>query len=217
MYFGTQSTFMVSEKEASLETLKDIRNIMERSARFLSLSGWSGVWAGAVALAGAAIAKKWLDLPYDMDAVDDYMLVALRFVGLALVIFFVALAGAFYFTWRKTRAQGGKIWNSASRRMMLHMAIPLLAGGVFSAAFIYYGHEMYITATCLIFYGLALINGSTYTVTDIKFMGVLEIALGCLSLFIPGYGLLFWTIGFGILHILYGIIMWNKYDRKITG
>lgn len=208
---------MTSNQEASLETLKDIRNIMERSARFLSLSGWSGVWAGIVALAGAAIAKRWLlDIPYDMDAEDNYMLIVVRFVGLALCIFAVALAGAVYFTWQKTRKQGGTIWNSASKRMILHMALPLLAGGVFSAAFIYNGHEMYITATCLILYGLALINGSTYTVSDIKFMGILEIVLGCISLFMPGYELLFWTIGFGILHIFYGIIMWNKYDRRAT-
>ncbi|RYD56518.1 MAG: hypothetical protein EOP56_12550 [Sphingobacteriales bacterium] len=208
---------MISEKEASLETLKDIRNIMERSARFLSLSGWSGVWAGAVALAGAAIASSWItNLPYDVDAEDSYTLAMMKFVVLAIGVFVVALIGAFYFTWRKTRAQGGNLWNSASKRMMLHMAIPLLAGGFFSAMFLYNGHDMYIAPACLMFYGLALINGSTYTVTDIKYMGLLEIGLGCISLFWLGYGLLFWTIGFGILHILYGIIMWNKYDRKTT-
>ena len=216
----------MESKYESYEALKDIKDIMERSARFISLSGWSGIWAGVVGLIGAYIAHTWLaELPagyYHMlrnapDSgmpSDEYSAIATRFMILALVVLVVALAGGIYFTWRKTTRKGQSIWNAAGKRMMVHMAVPLMAGGLFSLIFMQNGHEMYIAPACLIFYGLALINGSKFTISDIKYLGYLELITGCLSLFIPGYGLTFWAIGFGGLHIVYGTIMWNKYDKN---
>ena len=92
----------------------------------------------------------------------------------------------------------------------------MLAGAIFAFKFLFDEQVSYVAPTCLAFYGLALINGSKYTLSDIKYLGLLEVALGCICLFIPGYGLLFWAIGFGALHVLYGIIMWNKYDKHIS-
>lgn len=212
----------------SLQALRDIRDIMQRSAKFISLSGWSGVWAGCTALAGSLVAYNWLnDLPVGYhrttDAAagfqvsDEYTGIAARFILLAIVVLVIALAGGFYFTWRKARRQNGTLWNSASRRMIAETSIPLIAGGIFVLNFIFMHHGVYIAATCLTFYGLALINGSKYTLSDIKYLGLCEVALGCISLFMPGYGLLFWAIGFGVLHILYGIFMWNKYEKNTTG
>ncbi len=214
-------------QEDSLKTLQDIRSIMERSARFISLSGWSGVWAGCVALAGSLVARSWLkDLPgayyspYRTAPAsvpdEDYNSIVLRFVLLAIGVLIVALIGGYYFTWRKTRLLGSKLWNNASRRMVIQIAIPLAAGGLFALNFLHDRHEAYVAPTCLVFYGLALINGSKYTLSDIQYLGLLEMALGCISLFFPGYGLTFWAIGFGALHILYGIIVWNKYDKQIS-
>lgn len=217
---------MQQEQEASLSALRDIRSMMEKSARFISLSGWSGVWAGAVALGGSWVARLWLHKlpaayysPYRSapgSVTDgDYNAIVLKFVLLAMCVFTVALAGAYYFTWRKTRVQGVKIWNSASRRMITEMAIPLATGGVFALYFLYARHESYITPACLAFYGLALINGSKYTLSDIRYLGLCMLLLGCISLFMPGHGLMFWATGFGGLHIIYGIIMWNRYDKTL--
>jgi hypothetical protein len=218
---------MYQEQEASIKTLQDIRSMMEKSARFISLSSWSGVWAGSVAIVGSLIAKSWLSNiptsyynPYrnapDEITDDAYYAIVSKFVVLAVVVFLVALLGAYFFTWRKAKLQGGKIWNIASKRMLTEMAIPLAAGGVFSLHFLYSGHEGYIAPACLAFYGLALINGSKYTLSDIKYLGLCTLVLGCINLFVPGYGLTFWAIGFGVLHILYGIIMWNKYDKRFS-
>ncbi|MGN6476559.1 MAG: hypothetical protein ACTHKV_04995 [Flavipsychrobacter sp.] len=201
------------EHEASLKTLQDIRSIMDRSARFISLSGWSGIWAGITGLAGSYMAYLWLQQAPEMDIINRDQLIT-RFVLLALVVLFVALAGGIYFTWRKTRKDGGQLWNNASKRMVAQMMIPLMAGGIFAFSFLRDGHEVYIAPICLAFYGLALINGSKYTLSDIRYLGLCEVTLGCISLFLPGYGLMLWAIGFGILHILYGIIMWNKYDKN---
>ncbi|HTN47718.1 MAG TPA: hypothetical protein VL098_15320 [Flavipsychrobacter sp.] len=209
--------------ENSLQTLHEIRSIMERSARFLSLSGWSGVWAGGTALVGACIAHGWLrsdaaGYTYQpaplSETVNPYTEPDfLRLLLLAAVVFAVALVGGFYFTWKKVKAQGGTLWNNASRSMLRSIAIPMICGGIFSLAFVRYGDAKYVAPACLVFYGLALYNGSKYTLTDIRYLGMLEIALGCINLFFPGYGLWFWACGFGVLHILYGIMMWNKYDK----
>lgn len=216
---------MDKETELSVKTLQDIKAIMERSARFITLSGWSGIWAGAVGLAGAAIAYTWLaglpegyttgyrQVQAGLFSMGEYSPLTFRFIILALVVLLVALAGGYYFTWKKTRANGHKVWNSASKRMLGHMAIPLIAGGFFSLFFLNNGHEMYIAPACLVFYGLALINGSKYTISDIRYLGFSELGLGLINMMLPGYGLICWAIGFGVLHILYGIIMWNKYDN----
>lgn len=207
-------------KEASLETLQEIRNFMDRSARFVSLSGMSGIWAGLCALAGSYLAYGMLNHPdgryvgtqgQGTNAYFDSFTVHLMLLGLG--VFLVAFAGAFFFTRRKARSLGHTLWSNASRQMLLSGFFPMLVGGIFSVTFIYYGCPMFVAPACLTFYGLAVISGSRHTLSDIRYLGMLEVALGCTCLFFPGYGLLFWAVGFGILHIVYGAIMWNKYDK----
>ncbi len=205
------------EKAQSLQAIRDIRNIMERSARFLSLSGWSGIWAGCTGLAGAFFAwqklhNHTLETGYDPHSI---YLPELRneFILIAVLTLIIALAGGYIFTLRKVKKQGVSLWNAASRNLLLHLAIPLAAGGIFVLGMIWHNDWAYIAPSCLIFYGLALINASKYTLSGILYLGLLEIMLGCINLFLLRYGLLFWSVGFGVLHILYGIIMWVKYDK----
>jgi hypothetical protein len=219
--------YMHQEDTANpIKTLQDIHSMMERSARFLSLSGWSGVWAGCTALVGATIAWLWLQQApegyfYEYSSSipigqtnDDYRAYVFRFAMLAMAVLIVALAGGLFFTMRKARKAGATLWSPASRRMVFELAVPLAIGGIFAFVFLYRGLEAYIPAICLVFYGLALMNGSKHTLSDIRYLGFFEISLGVICLFLQGYGLLLWTLGFGVLHILYGIIMWNKYDRQ---
>lgn len=207
--------------EHSLETLKEIRSMMERSARFLSLSGWSGIWAGCVGLLGACIAHFLLkDYNYDSEVADilNHDLyysprIVYQLIILAIAVFVIALIGGYYFTYRKNKKAGVSIWNSASKKMIINLGIPFAAGAIFVLALVLNGDWKYVSSCCLLFYGLSLINGSKYTVSDIKYLGVLEVVLGCIGLFIsPGYGLYLWAFGFGVLHIVYGVIMWRKYD-----
>ncbi|MBL7718719.1 MAG: hypothetical protein JNL72_07780 [Flavipsychrobacter sp.] len=199
------------DKQSSLETLREIHTIMDRSARFISLSGWSGVWAGAAALAGAAVAYGWITEGAGYTA-TNYQ----PYVWLALGVLAVALVGGYFFTARKAKADGRPMWNNATRQLVLQMAIPLAAGGLFSLVFLAKNDVEYVAPACLVFYGLALINGSKYTLSDIKYLGVLQVFLGATNLLMPGWGLYFWATGFGGLHILYGIFMWNKYDNRRT-
>jgi hypothetical protein len=202
------------------ETLKDIKQMMERSSRFISLSGLSGVAAGAVALAGVWAAFRILKSYYGsynsrgFFSGDDFSGLKIRLLGLAAVVFAAAFASSFYFTWRRAKKQGVSLWGPVSKRLFWNMSVPLIAGALFILAMLRYDDWRYVSSASLIFYGLALLNASKYTLTDIRYLGYCEIILGLVNMFYIGSGLYFWAAGFGVLHIVYGIVMWNKYERN---
>lgn len=202
---------MTHHKEESLQVLADIKSIMDRSSRVLSLSGWSGIWAGLVALAATGIAyRKSADVP-DGQVLKNFLY---ELVLLALLTLIVAVAGAFYFSYRKNKKQGQVTFNAAARKMIISMCIPMLAGGWMCAAFILNEDFIYVIPVMLITYGLTLINSSKYTISDIRWLGLFEVLTGCIAFLKPEWQLYFWAFGFGVLHIIYGFIMWNKYDRR---
>jgi len=210
-----------SRANESLEALQDIKRMMERSSRFISLSGLSGVSAGICALAGAYIAHIWIEQYYGSGGVvsrHGYMLEDAHSLKWKLIILAGAVLGAAlltstFFTWRKARRSNLPIWDLTSKKLAMNMAIPLLAGGFFVLGLLDHSDWDYVAPSCLVFYGLALVNASKYTLSDIRYLGLLEIALGCINMFYGHLGLYFWTAGFGLLHIVYGLIMWWKYEK----
>lgn len=197
------------------EDLSHIRSMMERSSRFISLSGLSGVFAGLSALVGGLYAYQLFEVnkvSY-MDGFTYHQNV--NFVSelffIAIIVLFSALTFGIFFTIRKSRKYNLPIWTTATKKMLFNLAIPLIVGGVFCFALVCYNIYFLIAPSMLLFYGLALINAEKYTFSDIKYLGFCQLFLGCFSLFYVGYGLIFWIIGFGVLHILYGLVMFKKY------
>jgi hypothetical protein len=210
-----------NQQQDTLQEVKDIRRMMERSSRFISLSGLSGVAAGIFALVAAGIARYSIFdnyyTAYDhRGRFDDSSFAALkiRLMGLAAAVFAAAFLSALYFTWRKSNKQGVSLWNHTSRRLLWNMVIPLVAGGLFILGMLQYDDWRFVAPACLIFYGLALVNASKYTLTDIRYLGYCEIIAGVINMQWIGYGLYFWALGFGVLHIIYGVVMWWKYERS---
>jgi len=207
------------DKQEHLEALSEIRTMMERSSRFISLSGLSGVFAGVFALAGAAIAYFKI---MELQNSDSYPGRGLFEVDLKFYLFFFAdalcvlaaslLTGALL-TMRKARKKGQPVWDNTARRLLINLFIPLAAGGIFCLVLMYHRLFGLLAPATLLFYGLALLNASKYTLHDIRALGICQIVLGLLaSVFLP-YGLFFWALGFGILHIVYGTVMYYKYER----
>jgi len=197
------------------DDLAHIRSMMERSSRFLSLSGLSGVGAGIVGLVTGFIVM-YLTNDYFVDynlyqpkVYQPEMLYTLIVLGASALL--LAVFCGCYFTVLKSKKLGLQIWTATTKKILVQLAIPLAVGGMFVLALLQYNLYGLIAGTTLIFYGLALVNAEKYTYSDIKYLGFLEIILGCLSLFFIGKGLFFWTIGFGVLHIVYGIILYRKY------
>ena len=213
---------MTSDQQNQLDHLAAIRTMMERSSRFISLSGLAGVFAGSFALLGAAVAYWKLDslgidpLNYlSGNAGAIFSKENIIFLGLdAILVLVLSLLAGIYFTTRKARKSGHEIWNRMVFRMLANLAIPLITGALFCLVLYHYQEYRLIAPCTLIFYGLALINAGKYTLIEIKYLGLSEIILGLVACFLPGMGLLFWSIGFGILHIFYGTMMHFRYDRQ---
>ena len=205
-----------------LSQLTEIRAIMERSSRFLSLSGLSGVGAGLVALAGAAVAHFYLQSHYPtgylylLDGSRAERLAALPFLLLlpsSIVRAAVLVAG--YFTRRRMQQQGSRqpLWNSLTRRLLVALALPLVAGGLFCLR-LYLGADAgLVVPGLLLFYGLALLNASKYTFTEIRWLGLTQMVLGLVAMLNPAGGIVFFGLGFGLGHIGYGLLMYARYER----
>lgn len=219
--FVSQSTFNMEISQKPIEQLTEIRNMMERSSRFISLSGLSGVAAGIIALAGAGIAFVYLDydhghlstVSYLSDKIYSGFNDSLKFIILdALIVLILAFAAAIFFTSRKARKKGLKVWDNTARRMVINLMIPLASGGIFCLILIYHHLVFLLAPATLLFYGLALLNASKYTYHEIRVLGISEIILGLMASWLIGYGLLFWAIGFGVMHIFYGLMMYFRYE-----
>jgi hypothetical protein len=216
----------MESKNEHLESLKEIRAIMEKSSQFLSLSGLSGVFIGLVAIMGAfSIYLFKYDFffgrYYDGGVfVNEQLLSGKEYIDflvfssiIGIIVLVLAITFGIIFTARNARIKGLPLWSSSARRMLINLFIPLIAGGLFCIALLYHRLIYLIAPATLIFYGLALVNAGKYTLKDIRYLGIIEIALGILATFMVGYGLIFWSLGFGVLHIAYGLTMYWKYER----
>lgn len=204
------------EKEKYLTDLKDIKDIMERSSRFISLSGFAGVFAGIFALAASYLAYVTVYnnqnyLAYRTAYITNSTLSTLLLIaGLTLVL---SIGSGIFFTTRRAKKMNQPLWNNQTKRLLINLAIPLVTGGLFSFILLIKGFIGLVAPITLLFYGLALVNASKYTLSEIRSLGMLEIVLGLISSYYIGYGLLFWAMGFGLLHIVYGILMHLKYEK----
>ena len=197
------------------EDLNHIRNMMEKSSRFISLSGLSGVFAGIIALLGAM----YVYFVFQREGINYFdgkrnvftsdLVVELTII--ATIVLISAISVGYIFTARESKKKNQKIWDSLTKRLLFSFAVPLVTGGFFCLILLYHHLFVLVAPSTLIFYGLGLVNAEKYTLSDVKYLGFLQIVLGLLSCLFLGWGLVFWTIGFGVLHIVYGLVMHRKY------
>jgi predicted lysophospholipase L1 biosynthesis ABC-type transport system permease subunit len=206
-----------TQQQYAARQLTEIRALMESSSRFLSLSGLSGILVGLIALAGAAAAWFYSGAqfysPVSFPLVWNDPLTIFLFAD-GMIVLSLALSVCVVFTIRKSKRSGYSLRNMAAKHFLVNLLVPLAAGGVFSIYLAWAGLSALIAPVTLIFYGLALINAGKYTLSEIRFLGFIQTALGLIACFFSGYGLFFWAFGFGFLHIFYGVLMHYRYDSK---
>ena len=201
-------------KEKYIEDLKDIKEMMNRSSRFISLSGMSGICAGVFSLIGAYLAYKTIYsgqdyFQYRWANLTIHNLLTLIAIGAGVVL--LSITSGIYFTTKKARRLNQKLWDEHTKKYLINLSIPLVSGGILCFILLLKGYGGLIAPLTLIFYGLALVNGSHFTLRETRSLGIMEILLGLLATYFIGYGLAFWAIGFGVLHIIYGALMHFKY------
>lgn len=206
------------------EDIRLIRDMMEKSSKFISLSGFSGIFAGIVAILGASFAYYYFSQQnislmnisnaqnLFSDSFSSNDLLVLTIDAFAMIIISIGLA--LYFSGRKAKKLKQKLFNNLTKRIIYNLAIPLLTGGLICIFFLWKGSLGLTLACTLVFYGLALVNVSKYTLDTLHYLGLTEVVLGLLSFLFIEYSFMFWVLGFGICHILYGGIMYYKYDRN---
>jgi len=203
-----------------LETLKEIKNLILRSSRFVSLSGMAGITAGTAAILGAVFISIYFHVGF-FEQVPGIMLqskerLSFDVTGLFIIlisVFILALILTIYFSSRNAKRKNIIFWDSMAKRVFVNFFIFLFTGGIFCMILFYYGIYFLIVSAMLTFYGLALINISKFTFNEIAQLGVIEICLGIFAAFVTVYPLLIWMIGFGLLHLIYGIYVYLKYER----
>jgi len=208
-YFAIQSTFKMEQKEQYVNEIKAIRQMMEQSSRFLSLSGLSGIMIGFYAVVGAFLANYLIH----NQVKPGSSLVSQLFL-LAVAILILSLVTVVVLTYRKTIRDGHKIWNKGTRMLILNLTVPLISGGILISIFITRGFFETVAPAMLVFYGLALVNAAKFTRQEIYYMGLCQIIIGIIAALIPEYSLIFWALGFGAIHIIYGSIMHFRYDHN---
>lgn len=216
----------MDQQNEHLKNLQEIRSIMERSSRFISLSGLSGIFAGLTALLSALAVYFYKQdfflgrynnggvfISQDLISGNELKNFIIFLLIDGAVTLLLAILFGIIFTMRNAKRKGLPIWDSTTKRLLINLFIPLIAGGVFALILLFHHLVFLVAPVTLIFYGLALINASKFTLNEIFYLGLCEIALGLIAAIFVGYGLIFWAIGFGILHIIYGTSMYFKYER----
>ena len=203
------------------DDIQAIRSLMEQSSKFLSLSGLAGVFAGVAAIAGA-VAAWFLVLdsgrtPYsgllspDGGTANSAAWAALALI--AAIVLVLAVSGAVYLSYRKARKAGRKLWTHPTKNLLAHFLIPLITGGLFILILVIHNRQDLVPAAMLVFYGLSLVNAGKFTFGEIQSLGLTSIVLGLLAGVLPAQGLLLWTAGFGLMHIIYGTVMYRRREK----
>ncbi|MBD2700084.1 hypothetical protein IC229_05520 [Spirosoma sp. BT702] len=206
---------MREEKDYTRD-IAQIRSIMERSSKFLSLAGWAGIMAGLYALMGAYTAYRVFDFNPDKlvyESSENLASNLSKVILLAVVILVLALGTAIFLSHKKATKRGENLWNALVRRLLVHMAVPLVVGGLLVLILIDKGLIGLMAPLTLLFYGLSLYNASQFTYEEVKSLGLIQVGLGLFSAYYVEYGVVCWALGFGVLHIIYGIYMHYRYER----
>ena len=189
---------LVAISDHALEHLKYIRETMERTGSFTAVPGWGGVAMGVSALVAAVVAARQTD-------VRMWGIVWMCEVVLALVI-------GSGFILRKTRRGDRSTFAAPGRQFFLSFSPPVVAGGVLSWALFLQGDWAVLPGVWLLLYGAGVVTAGAFSIRVVPIMGLCFMLLGLAALASPAaWGNWFLAFGFGILHIVFGLIIARRY------
>ncbi len=191
-------------KDKALESVNEIKELMEKSSKFISISGFAAIMAGIYASIGASIIVL---IPSLTDTLEPMIIVAAAVLAASAIT-------ACILSYNKSKRMRQKFFSKLAYRALWNFSLPMLTGGILCISILCHGYYGIVSSITLLFYGLTLVNVSKFTYSNIAWLGYAFICLGIIDSFWEGHSLLFWTIGFGGFHILYGILFYIHYERK---
>lgn len=179
------------------ETLRFIRDTMERATAFTAVPGWGGVLMGFSAIAAGIYA-------HGFDARQRF------WIWLADGVLALCIAACAVY-WKSRRA-GMPVFSQPGRRALLSFTPPLLVGALLTAVLYRLGLFDIIPGIWLLLYGTGMVTGGAFSVRIIPVMGLCFMLLGALALLAPvSWSNNFLMAGFGAIHIGFGVLIARHY------
>jgi len=180
------------------ESLRFIRDTMERAGAFTAVPGWGGVLMGASAILTAVVS----------GPPDGSIRWFTTWMVEAAAGFLIALVS----TALKARRSGAPLTSPAAPHFALAFAPPLVAGIVLTAVFATMGLMARLPGCWLLLYGTAVATGGAFSVRVVPMMGLGFMGLGTLAFAAPAaWGHWLMAAGFGGLHIGFGLVIARRY------
>lgn len=182
----------------AMDNLRFIRETMERSAVFTSLPGWGAAAIGVTALLAALAAER-------QPAPAGWLTTWLAEACVAVLI-------AVFATARKVRRTETPVPMRPLRNFFLGLAPPLAAGALLTFVLYQTGSLGVIPGMWLLLYGAGIITGGAFSIRVIPLMGLCFMLAGAAALLSPAeWGDAFLGGGFGVLHIVFGVLIARRY------
>ena len=146
-------------KDKALESVNEIKELMEKSSKFISVSGLAAILAGIYALAGAYIATLVI-------TPETYLIVTLEFMAIiALSVLAAAAVTAGILSYCKSKKTGQSFFSRLTYRALWNFSLPMLTGGALCISLLLHGYYDILSSVMLLFYGLTLVNVSKFTLS----------------------------------------------------
>jgi hypothetical protein len=181
-----------------MDNLSFIRGAIERAASFTAVSGKGQAVVGLTALVAAWIAA-------GQTSRSRWVWVWVAEALLALLISAWAIA-------KKARASDVPLFTGASRKFALAFGLPIAVGALVTPPLLQSSAADRLPGLWLALYGTGIVTGGLFSVAIVPFMGLCFVLLGACALYGPPvWGDPLMALGFGGLHVAFGIAIARRY------
>jgi len=186
---------------------------MQQTSTYFSLRGWTGILLGIYGLLIVYLVHMLTNTygdGFDGSSQLPIALLEIAIMVFAVVTVLISLITLWIRAKRRAKRHNEKLWSSLSKKLRFHTLIPLLLFVIILIIIANKGYYSSITPLLLLLYGIFLLNLSRFSSGRLKYLAIADIFLAIIAYFVFDKEMLFLGLGFGIFHIIYGLMTFNK-------